>query len=261
VKPRHLALAVLAALYLACLALSPGGSVATLPAGAALQPPSLAHPFGTDDLGRDLLAAALQGGRTSLEVAGIATLLAALLGLSVGLVAGLGAPWLDEAAMRLTEVVASLPALLLAVLVAALFGGGTMHLALVLGLTRWPSLARIIRMEVQALLRREFLRAAVALGAGPLQVARRHLLPNLLGPVAAAAAIIFGGAVVAEASLAFVGLGDAAATSWGQMAAGGFALVGRAWWPWAVPTVAIVLVSGLVALLVEHAATGREAQA
>jgi peptide/nickel transport system permease protein len=261
VKPRRLALAVLAALYLACLAGSPGGSLATLPAGVALQPPSLAHPFGTDDLGRDLLAAALQGGHTSLEVAGLATLLATLLGMSVGLVAGLGSPSLDEAAMRVTEVVASLPALLLAVLVAALFGGSTVSLALVLGLTRWPALARIIRMEVRALLGRDFLRAAVALGAGPVHVARRHLLPNLLGPVGAAAAIVFGGAVVAEASLAFVGLGDPAATSWGQMAAGGFALVGRAWWPWAVPTLAIVLVSGLVALLVERAGIGRRATA
>lgn len=253
---RHIAVAGLAAIYLACLAFAPGGSLATLPGGPALLPPSPAHPFGTDDLGRDLLAAALQGGRTSLEVAVAATLLALLVGVAVGLLAGLGPPALDEAAMRLSEVVASLPALLLAVLVAALFGGSTGNLALVLGLTRWPVLSRIVRVEARALLQREFLRAAVALGAGPAHVARRHLLPNLAGPVSAAAAIVFGGAVVAEASLAFVGLGDPEATSWGQMAASGFALVGRAWWPWVVPTAALVLVSGLVALAVERRGAG-----
>jgi peptide/nickel transport system permease protein len=247
-----MALAALAGLYLACLLLAPGGSLGTLPAGPALLPPSTMHPFGTDDLGRDLLAATLQGGRTSIEVAAVATLLALCLGVTVGLLAGLGPPAVDEAAMRFSEVVASLPALLLAVLVAALFGGSTANLALVLGLTRWPSLARIVRVEVHALRRGEFLRSAVALGAGPGHLARRHLLPNLMGPVAAAAAIVFGGAVVAEASLAFVGLGDPAATSWGQMAATGFALVGRAWWPWAIPTVTLVLMSGLVALVVER---------
>lgn len=252
---RHVALALLVALYLACLLLAPGGSLATLPSGAALLPPSPAHPLGTDDLGRDLLAAVLQGGRTSLAVAAAATLLALLLGVAVGLLAGLGPPALDEAAMRLAEVVASLPALLLAVLVMALFGGSTANLALVLGLTRWPSLSRIVRVEARALLQREFLRASVALGAGPAHLTRRHLLPNLAGPVAAAAAIVFGGAVVAEASLAFVGLGDPAATSWGQMAANGFVLVGRAWWPWAVPTAALVLVSGLVALVVERSSS------
>jgi peptide/nickel transport system permease protein len=258
-RPRHLALATLAALYLACLLLAPGGSLATLPGGPALLPPSLAHPFGTDDLGRDLLAAVLQGGRTSLEVAAGATLVAVLIGVAVGLVAGLGPPLLDEAAMRCTEVVASLPALLIAVLVAALFGGSSVNLALVLGLTRWPALARILRLEARALLQREFLIAARALGAGPAHLARRHLMPNLAGPVSAAAAIVFGGAVVAEASLAFIGLGDPGATSWGQMAAAGFALVGRTWWAWAVPTAALVLVSGLVALAVERGTAQRSA--
>jgi peptide/nickel transport system permease protein len=252
VRARHAALALIAALYLASLLLAPGGSLATLPAGTALLPPSPAHPFGTDDLGRDLLAAALQGGRTSLEVAAAATLLALLLGVSVGLIAALGPPALDEATMRIAEIMGSLPALLIAVLVAALFGGSTVNLALVLGLTRWTSLARIVRMEARALLRQDFLRAAIALGAGPMHLARRHLMPNLAPPIVASAAIVFGGAVLAEASLAFVGLGDPAATSWGQMAASGFALLGRAWWPWAVPTAALVLASGLVALVVER---------
>jgi peptide/nickel transport system permease protein len=245
---RAAALALLAALYLACAAFAPAGALATLEAHDALLPPRLAHPLGTDDLGRDMLAALLQGGRTSLFVASVATLLALCLGLALGLAAGLGPPLLDEALMRLAEITASLPALLLAVLVAALFGGAAWHLALLLGLTRWPMLARLVRIEVRSLLGREFLRAALALGASSAHLGCRHLLPHLAGPVLAAAGIVFGGAVLAEAALAFVGLGDPAATSWGQMVAAGFALLGLAWWVWLWPAVMLVGVSALVSL-------------
>jgi peptide/nickel transport system permease protein len=238
-------------LYGACLALAPAGA---LPPVEALRPPSAAHPLGTDDLGRDMLMALLQGGRSSLLAAGGATALALLVGLGMGLLAGLGPPWLDEALMRIAEVTASLPSLLLAVLVAALFGGSAANLALLLGLTRWPVLARIVRVETQALLAREFVLAARALGASPARVARRHLLPNLAAPLLAGAGIVFGGAVLAEAALAFVGLGDPDATSWGRMAAQGFGLLGLAWWVWLWPVLALGTVSGLVALAVEAGA-------
>jgi peptide/nickel transport system permease protein len=108
--------------------------------------------------------------------------------------------------------------------------------------------ARILRAETQALLAREFLRAAWALGATPWQVARRHLLPNLAAPLLAGAGIIFGGAVLAEAALAFVGLGDPEAGSWGRMIAQGFAVMGLGWWVWAWPVATLVVVSGLVAV-------------
>lgn len=248
---QRLAIALLVALYLACLAFAPPGALATLPGGVALHPPSLAHPLGTDDLGRDMLAALLQGGRSSLAVAAAATALALACGLAAGLLAGLGPLWLDEAMMRLAEITASLPTLLLAVLVAALFGGASWHLALLLGLTRWPMIARIIRIEVQRLRAAEFWRAAVALGASLPGLARRHLLPHLAAPLMAAAGIVFGGAVLAEAALAFVGLGDPGATSWGQMIAAGFGLIGLAWWVWLWPALLLVAVSGLVALAVQ----------
>jgi peptide/nickel transport system permease protein len=250
-RPRAIAMSALAALYLACLLLAPGGSLATLEPNAALLSPRLAHPLGTDDLGRDMLAALLQGGRTSLMVAAVATLLALALGLLVGLAAGLGPAPLDEVLMRVAEITASLPALLLAVLVAALFGGSAWNLALLLGLTRWPVIARIVRIEVRGLLAREFLRAAWALGASPMHAARRHVLPHLAAPTLAAAGIVFGGAVVAEAALAFVGLGDPAVTSWGQMVAAGFGVLGLAWWVWLWPAAMLVMVSGLVAFIAE----------
>jgi len=137
-----------------------------------------------------------------------------------------------------------------------LFGGSVWNLAIVLGLTRWPLVARIVRIEVRSLLGREFLRAARALGAPALHLARHHLLPHLAGPVLAAAGIVFGGAVVAEAALAFVGLGDPAVTSWGQMVAAGFAVLGLAWWVWLWPALMLVLVSGLVAVAVERGEAG-----
>ncbi|CAH0200120.1 ABC transporter permease [Roseomonas sp. CECT 9278] len=242
---RGAAAAVLVAFYGACLVFGPAGA---LPGHAALQPPSIAHPLGTDDLGRDMLAAILQAGRGSLLVAAVATVLALLLGLAAGLAAGIGPPLLDQALMRLAEIVSSLPALLAAVLVAALFGGSGWHLALVLGFTRWPMVARILRAETQALLAREFLRAAWALGATPWQVARRHLLPCLAAPLLAGAGIVFGGAVLAEAALAFVGLGDPEAGSWGRMIAQGFAMLGLGWWLWLWPVATLVVVSGLVAV-------------
>lgn len=245
---RRWPLLALASLYIACLVLAPGGALPDLPRHPPLLPPSLSHPFGTDDLGRDLLTGALQGGRTSLSVAGLATALALALGLAWGLVAGLARGATDEALMRVAELVASLPTLLVAVLVAALFGGSTTGLALVMGLTRWPMVARLVRIEVMALMGQMHLRAAVALGATPRQMARRHLLHPLLACGGAASGIVFGGAILAEAALAFVGLGDPTATSWGQMIATGFALLGLGWWLWVAPVGMVLLASGLVAL-------------
>jgi ABC-type dipeptide/oligopeptide/nickel transport system permease subunit len=120
-------------------------------------------------------------------------------------------------------------------------------LALVIGLTRWPLVARLVRIETLALLGRTHLRAAFALGATPLHVAQRHLLPHLAAPLGAAAGIVFGGAILTEAALAFVGLGDPSVTSWGQMIASGFTLLGLGWWLWVSPAAMIVLASGLVA--------------
>ncbi len=157
---RLLPTAALVALYLACAIFAPGGAMHDLPPHPPLLPPTLAHPFGTDDLGRDMLAAALQGGRTSLGVAAMATLLALALGVAVGVAAAIAGGALDDALMRGAEIVASLPTLLVAVLVAALFGGSMTALALVIGLTRWPLVARLMRIETLALLGQMHLRAA-----------------------------------------------------------------------------------------------------
>jgi len=250
--PRVLRLGVALGAALAILALAPSGELASLPQGAPMLAPSLAHPFGTDDLGRDLGAAVAQGARTSLLVGIGVTLVAQALGIAVGLAAGLGSPWLDELLMRGTEVVASLPTLIIAILVAALFGGSTFALVLVLGLTRWPLLARLVRAEAASLRHREFVLAARALGASSVRVAAVHVLPHAATVALAAAGIVFGGALVSEAALAFLGLGDPSVTSLGQLAANGFLFVHHAPWMWLAPAAAIVVITSTVAILADR---------
>jgi peptide/nickel transport system permease protein len=227
---------------------APGGGIQVLPMSRPFLPPGAAHPFGTDDLGRDMFLAVAQGARTSVTVGVVALSVATVLGLVVGLVAGLGPATADEALMRATDVVASLPTLLIAVLAAGFFGGGGMLVAVVLGLTRWTLIARLVRAEATTLSRREFYRAAVAMGCGPLRLAVVHVLPHVAAVVAPAASLVFGGAVLAEATLAFVGLGDPGRTSWGRLIAAGYGYVDDAWWMWAFPVAAICLTTTLVAL-------------
>lgn len=244
---RLIGLAAVALLVCIALGLAPLPPQQDL--AAAFAAPGAAHPLGTDDLGRDLLHQVGLGLRTSLALGLGATAIALLLGLGIGLAAGMGSALQDEVLMRGADVVASLPALLLAILVAALFGGSTVALAWVLGLTRWPLVARLVRVEVASLRQREFVLAARALGASPWRIARVHLLPHAATVARAALGILFGGAVVSEAALAFVGLGDPAVVSLGQLAASGFGFVTHAPWLWAAPVVVIVVLTASVAAL------------
>ncbi|MCW5734654.1 MAG: ABC transporter permease [Enhydrobacter sp.] len=246
------AVAALAFFYLLCLLLSPRGALDALAMDLAFMPPSLAHPMGTDDLGRDMLEALAQGGRTSLLVASLTACLALLLGAAVGLVAALGPAALDEILMRAADIVVSLPALLFAILVAALFGGSAVNLALVLGLTRWPVIARLVRAEALVLRETDFVRASVSVGTPPIALAVRHIIPHASSAALSATGIVFGGAVLAESALAYVGLGDPRLTSWGQLIASGFAFVTHAWWMWAFPAAALCGASALAGLAADQ---------
>lgn len=245
------ALALLGLLVLGCLLGAPAGGLADLPLGPPFATPGATHPFGTDDLGRDLLAAMAQAGRTSLKVAGLATLVALGLGAAAGLAAGTAGRLADEGLMRLADMVAGLPTLLVALTCLSLFGGSWLAVALVIGFTRWPLVARLVRVEAQVLGRSEFVRAAKALGLSRTAVVRRHILPGVAVQLAAAAGILFGGALIAESAIAFVGLGDPSATSWGQLLAAGFTFADRAWWVWALPAAGLVAASALVAVAAE----------
>ena len=246
-------MALLALLAIWLLAPPAGDAAGAASAAAApFVPPGLAHPLGTDDLGRDLLHEVLRGLGTSLAVGLGVTGVALAIGIAVGLAAGLGPPLADELLMRSADIVASLPTLVVAILVAAVFGGSLPALVLVLGLGRWPLVARLVRVEAASLREREFVLAARALGASPWRVARVHVLPHALSPALAASGILFGGALVSEAALAFVGLGDPSVTSLGQLAANGFAFVAHAPWMWIAPVAAIVALTVPVAMLADR---------
>jgi len=170
------------------------------------------------------------------------------IGTLVGLSAGMAASVLDDLLMRAADIVSGLPTLLIALACLALFGASWLAVALVLGLTRWPMVARLVRVETMALRRAELVRAAAALGMSRYQIVRSHILPHVVAQIGGAAGIVFGGALIAETAVAFVGLSDPLMTSWGQRLANGFAFADRAWWIWVSPAVGLVGTSALVAM-------------
>lgn len=242
---------LLAGAMLVLLLWLPAGDLSVLPLDRSFQSPGWRHPLGTDDLGRDMLLAIAQGARSSLFVAILATTLSVLLGLAIGLSAGLGPWWVDELLMRCADVFMSLPLLLVAVLVAALFGGSLLHLAVLLGCMRWTTVARIVRAEALVTRDQDFVLAARAVGTSPLAIAWRHVLPQVMVPALPAASIIFSGAVLAEAACGFVGLGDPTATSLGLLVANGFAFFSRAWWVWVFPAGVLVIFAMMVGVYVQ----------
>jgi peptide/nickel transport system permease protein len=185
---------------------------------ARLAQPSWNHPFGTDDLGQDLLARMLYGGRISLAVGLAAMLIATLVGALVGAVAGMSRGWVGAALMWLTDLFLSLPQLPLLLLVIYLFrdglrallgpeGGVFVLIVIVIGGLRWMPVARLVRAQFLSLREKEFVEAARALGASRLRQVVRHILPNALGPVIVAATIEVAAAIIAESTLSFLGLG------------------------------------------------------
>jgi len=206
-----------------------------------LSPPSVAHLMGTDDLGRDLFSGVVHGARTSLVVALAVTGLASLLGVSVGAVSGWRGDLLDDALMRLTEFVQVVPRFFLAVVVIALFGPGLDRLVLLLGLTSWPLMARVVRAEVLSVKAREFVLAARSLGAPAPRILAREVLPNVLGPTVVVASVNAAGVILLEAGLSFLGLGDPGVVSWGYLANNAQRFLRVAWWMAVFPGASIAL--------------------
>jgi peptide/nickel transport system permease protein len=185
---------------------------------ARLSPPSWEHPFGTDDLGQDLLARMLYGGRISLAVGFAAMAVAMFVGTLIGAVAGISRGSIDAALMWVTDLFLSLPQLPLLLLVIYLFrdilkglvgpeGGVFILIVLVIGGFRWMPVARLVRAQFLSLREKEFVEAARALGASNLRLVVRHILPNALGPVIVAGTIDVAAAIIAESTLSFLGLG------------------------------------------------------
>jgi peptide/nickel transport system permease protein len=187
-----------------------------------LRPPDEVHPLGRDALGRDVLSRLLYGARVSFLV-GVATLTISLLvGVTLGAAAGWVGGWLDEALVRVIDVFLAFPGLLLAIALAAVLGPSLANVVLALSILGWPSYARLARAEVAGLRRREFVHAAEALGARPVRIVLSHILPLAVPTLLVQATFGIAGAIVAEASLSFLGLGVAPPTpSWGGMIAEG----------------------------------------
>ncbi|MBW3614872.1 MAG: ABC transporter permease, partial [Actinobacteria bacterium] len=231
-----LTLAVIA-VALAADAIAPGDPFRL--AGPPLRPPGGAHPMGTDDLGRDLFAGVVHGVRTSLLIVAGVTALSTVVGLVVGFTAGYRWGLVDSALMRLTEFVQVVPRFFLAVVAIALFGPGTERLVVLLGLTSWPLLARVVRAESASLRSTEFVLAAQASGAPTLRIVMRHLLPNALPPLIVVIVLTASQVVLVEAGLAFLGLGDPELVSLGGLAYNAQRFLRIAWWMAAFPGIAI----------------------
>lgn len=197
--------------------------------------------FGTDYLGRDVLAGVVNGGATTLRVALIAVSLIIVLGVTIGAVAGFYGGRLDGALMRFTELFQVLPALLFSMVVVALFEPTTLTISTAIGIVLWPQIARLTRAEFLRLKNLEFVKAAQALGASDLRIMFRVILPNAMPPLIVATTLIMGSAILFEAALAFLGLGDQNNVSWGLMIGLNRQTFLTSWWTVTFPGLAIFL--------------------
>ncbi|HEV2104699.1 MAG TPA: ABC transporter permease [Candidatus Eisenbacteria bacterium] len=194
-------------------------------------PPSVAHWFGTDELGRDTLARVLWGGRISLLVGLVGTLVSILVGVSWGAIAGYAGGRLDEAMMRIVDVLYSLPYIFLVILLLVFFSKSLVMLFVALGLVQWLTMARIVRGQVLSLRTQTFVEAARALGASGGRIVFRHLVPNTLGPVIVYTTLTVPAVILQEAFLSFLGLGvQPPDASWGTLVSDGSRLL--ALFPW-----------------------------
>jgi len=206
----------------------------------AVQPPSAAHPFGTDQLGRDQLSRIIYAARVSLFIGVAAVLAAGGIGCSLGLASGYFGGWVDAAVMRLADVQLSFPFLLLVLTLNAVIGGGLRNVIVSLVLAGWPMYARVVRGEILVLVRREYVQAAVAMGARSRQVIWRHVLPNVAGAIVVTSISQISQFIVAEATISFLGFGVQLPTpSWGTMVGEQRDYVSLAWWLAAFPGAAL----------------------
>ena len=209
---------------------------------ATNSPPTLAHPFGTDDFGRDIFSRVILGTGNTLGLAGASVLVAAVLGVTLGLSAGFYGRWVDAAIMRVADVLLAFPGLLLALVLVTIIGPSAPTIVAVLAVTHLPRYARLIRSVVLTLRQREYVQAAHVLGAGSVRIMLRHLLPNSIAPLIVYATLDLGWMIVAVAGLSFLGFGlQPPAQSWGSLLAEGRQFLAVAPWIATFPGLAIAI--------------------
>jgi len=240
-----LVLFVLVALAAPLLADEAGLSAANSTDNPAWASPSEFGPLGTDQLGRDIWTQLVWGSRVSLLVGLAATILASVIGMTVGIVAGFYGGAVGSVLMRVTEWFLVIPFLPLAIVLAAVLGPSIQNIIIVIGITSWPSMARLIRAQVLTLKERLYVDRSRALGASQGHLMFRHILPSVSGLILANTTLTVPIAILSETTLSFLGFGDPSRPSWGKMLEDAFArgaLTEEAWWWYVPPGVAIVLV-------------------
>jgi peptide/nickel transport system permease protein len=224
--------------------------------GSKLLPPSMAHPFGTDVIGRDILARTVYGGQISVLIGISAALMEVILGAVIGALAAFYGGWVDNILMRITEAMLTIPSLFLLIIGARFFGndlpsfhifgreltGSVIAIILIIGITSWMYLARIVRANILTLREQDFISAARALGASDRRIIFIHLLPNTMAPLIVSATLGVASAIISEAYVSFLGLGVQGATAtWGNMLDGAYRYLETAPWLWFFPGTLILL--------------------
>ena len=221
------------------------GTRITEATGPRLASPSVDYPLGTDDQGRSVLTLTIHGAQVSLLVGLTATAITMVIGSAIGLVAGFRGGWVDQLLMRITDWGLVIPWLVLAISLASIFGQSLFVIILVIGLTTWPSTARLVRSQTLSVKERPYVERARALGASSWHLVTRHILPNVMPVIMANTVLIVAIAILSETALSFLGLGDPFSISWGQIlqqASDGGAASQGAWWWLGAPGLCIVLV-------------------
>jgi peptide/nickel transport system permease protein len=196
-----------------------------------LTAPSSSHWFGTDDLGRDVLTRLIYGARISLKVGFVAEGIAVLIGTVFGLIAGYYSGWVDNILMRFVDIMLCFPTFFLILAVIAFLGQSIWYIMIIIGLTGWMGVARLVRAEVLSIRERDFVSAVQALGARDRRIIFRHILPNAMSPVLVSATLGVAGAILTESALSFLGIGVPPPTpSWGNILSAGKDYIEFAWW-------------------------------
>ena len=224
--------------------------------GLRLSAPSVEHPFGTDTIGRDILARTIYGGQISLLIGLTAVMIETFAGIMIGAISGYYGGWLDSILMRITEAILNIPQIFLLLVMAKFFAGqipninlfgrtmsgSVVVIIIIIGLTSWPYLARIVRAEFLSLKENDFVLAARATGTSSTQIIFRHILPNSIAPIVVSATLGVANAILSEAYISFLGLGVQPPTAtWGNMLEGAYNYIELAPWLWIFPGILIVL--------------------
>jgi len=207
-----------------------------------LEPPNADHPLGTDDLGRDILSRMIYGSRISLSVGFVAIGIATVIGMIFGAISGYYGGWTDRIIMRIIDIMLSIPTFFLILAVIAFIGSGIWNIMIVIGLTSWMGVARLVRAEFLSLKEREFVLAARALGASDIRIIFRHIMVNSMAPVFVSAVLGVASAILVESALSFLGIGiQPPIPSWGNILTLGKDNIEIAWWLSVFPGVAILI--------------------